>query len=83
MSVEVTDVLGPPKDRAAVERPVLATLEAPVPPDNFYRHLERHLDLGFVRELVRDRYARFAPPSRVSRTCLQAATRSSTIRRYR
>jgi transposase len=55
-------MLGPPKARR-VDRPVLASLEALVPPDHFYRHLERALDLGFVRELVRDRYAPSGRPS--------------------
>ena len=32
------------------------TLEDLVPPDHFYRHLERSLDLSFVRDLVRDTY---------------------------
>jgi hypothetical protein len=33
--------------------PPSTTLEALVPPDHFYRHRERSLDLSFVRELVR------------------------------
>ena len=33
------------------------SLEELVPQDNFYRRLEDKLDLSFVRELVRDRYA--------------------------
>jgi transposase len=33
------------------------TLEGLVPADHFYRHLERTLDLSFVRELVRPCYA--------------------------
>ena len=37
-------MLGPPKARR-VDRPVLASLEALVPRDNFYRHLARVLDL--------------------------------------
>src|SRR6266542_7151224 len=49
-------MLGPPKLRC-LDRPVAVSLEALVPPDNFYRHLDAKLDLGFVRELVRDRYA--------------------------
>jgi transposase len=40
-----------------VDRAVLASLEALVPPDHFYRHLARVLDLSFVRDLVCDRYA--------------------------
>lgn len=34
-----------------------------MPPDHFYRHLERSLDLGFVRDLVRERYAALGRPS--------------------
>jgi hypothetical protein len=34
-----------------------ASLEELVPADHFYRHLERMLDLSFVRGLVQDRYA--------------------------
>jgi hypothetical protein len=37
--------------------PVLAvSLDALVPADHFYRHVERVLDLSFVRELVQDCY---------------------------
>ncbi len=32
------------------------SLEDLVPVDNFYRHLEAKLDLGFVRDLVRTTY---------------------------
>jgi transposase len=39
------------------------TLEDLVSPDHFYRHLERSLDLHFVRDLVRDRYAPGGRPS--------------------
>ena len=55
-------MLGPPKARR-VDRPVLVSLEACVPPGHFYRHLEGALDLSFVRELVRDRYAPGGRPS--------------------
>ena len=55
-------MLGPPKARR-VDRPVLASLEALVPPDHFYRHLAQVLDLRFVRDLVRDRYAPGGRPS--------------------
>jgi hypothetical protein len=55
-------MLGPRKARH-VDRPVLASLEALVPPGHFYRHLEAALDLSFVRELVRDRYAGIGRPS--------------------
>ncbi len=40
-----------------------ATLEDLVPQDHFYRHLERTLDLGFVRDLVRGAYAEVGRPS--------------------
>jgi len=39
------------------------SLEELIPPDHFYRHLERTLDLGFVRGLVRDAYADIGRPS--------------------
>jgi transposase len=39
------------------------TLEELVPPDHFYRHLERSLDLSFVRELVAGCYAPIGRPS--------------------
>jgi hypothetical protein len=55
-------MLGPPKARR-VDRPVLASLEDLVPPGHFYRHLEAALDLRFVRELVRERYAAGGRPS--------------------
>ena len=44
------------KDRT--EAPIAAlTLDELVPADHFYRHLDRVLDLSFVRDLVRDHYA--------------------------
>jgi len=39
------------------------TLEQFVPPDHFYRHLERTVDLSFVRALVADCYAAGGRPS--------------------
>src|SRR5687767_3962485 len=39
------------------------TLEDLVPPDHFYRHLERTLDLTFVRDLVKETYAEAGRPS--------------------
>jgi hypothetical protein len=46
------------------------TLEALIPPDHFYRHLERSIDLSFVRQWVHDLYAERGRPSidPVSRT---------------
>ena len=55
-------MLGPPKLRA-VDQPVSVCLEALVPLDHFYRHLDATLDLTFVREWVRDRYADRGRPS--------------------
>jgi hypothetical protein len=47
-----------------LDRPVLISLESAVPRGHFYRHLERILDLSFVRDLVADRYAGTGrPPS--------------------
>src|SRR3954468_23649164 len=39
------------------------SIEDLVPADNFYRHLEAKLDLGFVRDLVRDTYKECGRPS--------------------
>src|SRR3989442_15130751 len=39
------------------------SLEELVPADHFYRHLERTLDLSFVREFVQDTYAGGGSPS--------------------
>ena len=50
------------KERAFGALPPV-TLEDLVPPDHFYRHLERTLDLGFVRDLVQDAYAVSGRPS--------------------
>jgi transposase len=53
--------LGPPKARR-LDQPIAASLDDLVPPDHFYRHLEQALDLGFVRDLVRDRDAGIGRP---------------------
>lgn len=42
---------------------VAVSLEALVPSDHFYRHLQRVLDLSFVRELVQETYAALGRPS--------------------
>jgi hypothetical protein len=39
------------------------SLEELVPQDHFYRHLERTLDLSFVREFVQEKYAGKGRPS--------------------
>jgi transposase len=50
--------------KARLFTPVSAlSLDELVPADHFYRHLERVLDLGFVRELVRDGYSERGRPS--------------------
>ena len=55
-------MLGPPKPRR-LDEPVAVSLEALVPRDHFYRHLEAKLDLGFVREWARELYADRGRPS--------------------
>src|SRR3954452_19897699 len=50
------------KERAFGPLPPV-TLEDLVPPDHFYRHLERTLDLSFVRDVVREAYADMGRPS--------------------
>ncbi|HEX6108929.1 MAG TPA: hypothetical protein VFZ02_05900 [Ktedonobacteraceae bacterium] len=42
---------------------VNVSLEELIPQDHFYRHLERTLDLSFVRELVQKTYAGAGRPS--------------------
>ena len=55
-------MLGPRKERRA-ERLVPISLEAAVPADHFYRHVEAVLDLGFVREWAARCYAERGRPS--------------------
>ena len=55
-------MLGARKERRS-ERLVPISLEAAVPADHFYRHLEAVLDLGFVRDWVSDCYAERGRPS--------------------
>jgi transposase len=55
-------MLGPAKPRR-VDQPIAVSLEDLVPTDNFYRHLETKLDLGFVREWVHDLHADRGRPS--------------------
>ena len=50
------------KERAFGPLPPVS-LEDLVPPDHFSRHLERTLDLGFVRDLVKGTYADIGRPS--------------------
>ena len=50
--------------KARVFQPMVnVSLEDLVPADHFYRHVERSLDLSFVRDLVRDLYSAFGRPS--------------------
>jgi transposase len=42
---------------------VTVSLEDLVPADHFYRHLERTLDVSFVREFVQEKYAGKGRPS--------------------
>jgi transposase len=55
-------MLGPPKPRR-LDAPIAVSLEALVPANHFYRHLEAKLDLGFVREWARECYAARGRPS--------------------
>ena len=61
MPLEQMAVMGP-KGRVFAPLPPV-TLEDLVPPDHCYRHLERTLDLSFVRDLVRDTYTERGRPS--------------------
>jgi transposase len=47
----------------AFEPLVHVSVDDLVPPDHFYRHVERTLDLTFVRDLVRPCYAAGGRPS--------------------
>ena len=50
--------------KARIFQPMVnVSLEDLVPANHFYRHLERTLDLSFVRDLVCDRYSAFGRPS--------------------
>ena len=53
---------------------IRVSLEALVPTDHFYRHVERTLDLSFVRELVLQTYAVGGRPSIERARVLQTAT---------
>ena len=55
-------MLGPPKPRR-LDQPITVSLEDLVPADNFYRHLEARLDLGFVRDWAQELYAERGRPS--------------------
>ncbi|MDQ2740794.1 MAG: transposase, partial [Chloroflexota bacterium] len=55
-------MLGPSKARN-LDRSVVVSLDQLVPPDHLYRHLERDLDLSFVRGWVKDYYAPHGRPS--------------------
>jgi transposase len=55
-------MLGPAKVRR-VDQPVVASLDALVPANHFYRLLESKLDLAFVRDLVRSTYKDGGRPS--------------------
>ena len=55
-------MLGPPKPRQLAE-PIAVSLEDLVPTNQFYRHLETKLELGFVREWARELYAERGRPS--------------------
>ena len=54
---------------------VNVSLEELVPQDHFYRHLERTLDLSFVRVFVEKTYAHGGRPSIERARVFQVATR--------
>ena len=50
--------------KARIFRPITAvSLDELVPANHFYRHLDRVVDLSFVRDLVKETYARAGRPS--------------------
>ncbi len=55
-------MLGRPRVRD-LDQPIIVSLEDLVPCDHFYRHLDRSLDLSFVRDLVCDCYSQIGGPS--------------------
>ena len=55
-------VLGRAKPRR-LDEPIAVSLEALIPQDHFYRHLEAKLDLSFVRDWARELYAGRGRPS--------------------
>jgi transposase len=55
-------MLGPEKSRQ-LDEPIRVSLDDLVPLSHFYRRLEHTLDLGFVRDLVRETYAETGRPS--------------------
>jgi hypothetical protein len=55
-------MLGPAKPRR-LDEPIAVSLEALVPTNNFYRHLEAKLDLSFMRDWVTALYAERGRPS--------------------
>jgi len=55
-------MLGPAKP-SRLDQPITVSLEALVPRDHFYRHVEAKLDLSFVREWAQALYADRGRPS--------------------
>lgn len=55
-------MLGPAKSRR-LDQPIAVSREDLIPQDHFYRHLEAKLDLSFVRDWTRERYAERGRPS--------------------
>src|SRR5437773_10317181 len=58
---EETIMIGTKERRFALL--IAVSLEELVPQDHFYRHLERTLDVSFVREFVQESYAGGGRPS--------------------
>ncbi len=61
-------MLGPTKCRALGD-PVTVALDDLVPADHFYRHLDAHLDLSFIRDWVADAYPALVGPRSIPSWC--------------
>jgi hypothetical protein len=55
-------MLGPAECRV-VDEPVTVSLDGLVPADRFYRHVDRCLDLSFIRDQFADTYPSIVRPS--------------------
>ena len=55
-------MLGPPLSRQ-LDEPTRVALAGLVPTSHFFCHAERILDLGFVRDVMRETYAETGRPS--------------------
>jgi hypothetical protein len=61
-----------------LDEPIAVSLEALIPADQFYRHLEAKLDLGFVRDWTQSLYAERGRLS-ISKLCLTRFSGGSRV----